>query len=156
MSSMAQYEAVALILTTDALIIVNTDEDVPHRLISLSELSSTDNNDPTLLALKLSPPMFASLKNNEEDCTVEMDPACRARVADYVRNTVGLLQLPSDFSPEHSEMSISPLLTPSTSIDGNSHEQALTFYVNPQNKNYFLSMLLLAKQQLQDYSFPIL
>lgn len=85
-----------------------------------------------------------------------MDPACRARVADYVRNTAGLLLLSEDLSPEQSEMSISPLLTPSHSVDGNGHEQLLTFYVNPQNRNYFLSMFSFAKQQRENHSFSVM
>lgn len=87
---------------------------------------------------------------------MEMDPACRARVADYVRNTVGLMQMSEDASPDHSEMSISPLLSPTRSTEGTGHEQLLSFYVNPQNRNYFLSMLGLAKQQCEDYCFPVM
>lgn len=150
-SNNSQYEAAALFLTADALVIVNTDEDVVSRVISLSELNALNNgSDPTLLCLKLSPPVA------KDECTVEMDPACRARVADYVRNTVGLMQMPDDVSPDHSEMSISPLLTPTGTTEGAGHEQLLSFYVNPQNRNYFLSMLDLAKQQREDYCFPVL
>lgn len=154
-SSCYLYEAVALILTAEALIIVNTDEDVIQRVISLSELNALNNsNDPTLLSIKLCPPVTQPAIKDE--LTVEMDPACRARVADYVRNTVGALQMPEDVSPDHSEMSISPLLTPTGAAEGGGHEQLLSFYLNPQNRNYFLSMLGLAQQQREDYCFPVL
>lgn len=153
-SNNSQYEAAALILTADALVIVNTDEDVVSRVITLSELNALNNgSDPTLLCLKLSPPVVNVVK---DECVIEMDPACRARVADYVRNTVGLMQMPEDVSPDHSEMSISPLLSPTRTTEGVAHEQLLSFYVNPQNRNYFLSMLQLAKQQREDYCFPVL
>lgn len=154
-SNACQYEAVALILTADALIIVNTDEDIISRVITLSELNTLNNSsDPTLLCLKLCPPIVHPVVKDE--CMVEMDPACRARVADYVRNTVGLLQMPDDVSPDHSEMSISPLLTPTGTTEGTGHEQLLSFYLNPQNRNYFLSMFGLAKQQSEDYCFSVL
>lgn len=160
-SNTCQYEAVALILTAEALIIVNTDEDVISRVLALTELIASNNaSDPTLLSLKLI--------KDDGGSPVEMDPACRARVADYVRNTVGLLQQQQqqqtndddDLSPDHSEMSVSPLLTPTgaaTAADGTAgHEQLLSFYLNPQNRNYFLSMLGLAKQQRENYCFHVL
>lgn len=156
-SNFSQYEAVALILTSDALIIINTDEDVSQRVISLSELKRADNgNDPTLLSLKVCAIAAPQVKINNEEFQAEMDPACRARVEDYVKSTAGLLLLTEDLSPEQSEMSISPLLTPSQSIDGNGNEQLLTFYVNPLSRNYFLSMFLLAKQQVGSYCFPVM
>lgn len=156
-SNFSQYEAVALILTSEALVIINTDEDTSQRVISLTELRSVESgNDPTLLSLKVCPFAVPVAKNTQHQECPEMDPACRARVADYVRSTAGLLLLAEDLSPEQSEMSISPLLTPSQSIDGNGNEQLLTFYVNPQSRNYFLSMFSLAKQQCEDRNFPVM
>ncbi|XP_017781523.1 PREDICTED: vacuolar protein sorting-associated protein 13B [Nicrophorus vespilloides] len=154
-TNISQYDAVALILTTESLVIIDVDEDMTQRVLSLSELSGVNNNDPTLLCLKLDPPKV-SLKT-EDDEIVEMDPVSRARVADYVRSTVGLMQLPDSQSPEHSEMSISPDSSPSGSPNGgNVEETLLTFYVNPQSRNYFLCVLTLAKQQWQEFNFPIL
>lgn len=151
------YEAIALILTSEALIIVNTDEDTSHRIISLSELTAVENSlDPTLLSLKLTMPTLQAPKSSDE-CAIEMDPDCRARVADYVRNTVGLMMLSSDLSPEQSEMSISPLETPTPSVDGTASEHTvLSFYVSPQNRNYFLNLFSLAKQLSEEYTFPVL
>lgn len=147
------YEGVALVLTTEALIIVNTTHDISQRVISLSELSGVDNrNDPTLLTLRLSPPHIVVPKD-EDECDVEMDPACRARVADYVRATVGILRIP-DISSEPSELAISTCPSPTTRNELY-NEQTLTFYVNPESRNYFLNILSLANQKHQNYSFPV-
>lgn len=148
-----QYKAVALILTTDVLIIVNTDEDVSQRVISLSELSGAQNSaDPTLLSFKIEPSVVPPKLQDE---VIEMDPACRARVVDYVRNTAGFIQFSEELGSDHSEMSVSPCPSPSSSLDIK-EQQVLTFYVNPQSRNYFLILLFLAQQQHQNYSFPVL
>lgn len=150
--SNGQYEGVALILTLDALIIANTDEDMPQRILSLSELSGVDYvTDPTLLTLKLTLPNLEDKSISQDECVVEMDATSRARVADYVRNTV-LMQLPDDMS-EQEEMSVSPDF--SVTNESFEKEQTLSFYVNPQNRNYFLNLLTLAKQQKQNYNFPV-
>ncbi|KAK4875062.1 hypothetical protein RN001_011484 [Aquatica leii] len=150
-----QYEAVTLILTTTHLVIINSEKDECHRIVTLTELLPVDNiTDPTLLNLRLMPSIPSSKPKDE--CLVEMDPACRARVADYVRNTVGVLHFPDDTSPDASEMGVSPCPSPTSIVDATKKESLLSFYVNPQNRNYFLTILTLAKHQLQNYSFPIL
>ncbi|KAJ8927593.1 hypothetical protein NQ314_019920 [Rhamnusium bicolor] len=150
-----QYESIALILTIDALIIINTDEDETQRIISLSELSVTPSNDPTMVVFKLSPPLVQV--KSEDETSIEMDPACRARVADYVRSTVGLLNLPESLlSPEHSEISISPLSSPGLVSNVSQECTILSFYVNPQSRNYFLCLFSLAKQHRHNYNFPVL
>lgn len=148
-----QYQALALILTVEALIIINMDEDITYKVISLSELNVIQNNDPTMLAFKLNPPL-PKIKNEEEGA-IEMDPVSRARVADYVKSTVGLLNLP-DNSPEHSDISISPLSTPGAEEKTSQETTILTYYINPQSKKYFLCLLALAKQQHLNYNFPVL
>lgn len=155
LSNDGQYERVALLLTTEALIIINTDEDTSQRIITLPELSGVDNTlDPTLLNLKLAPVPIPPI--NKDECDIDMDPACRARVADYVRNTVGLLQFPDGMSPDPSGMSVPPPVTPNSEIIQIGEPSTLCFYVTPQSRNYFVTILSLAKQQRQNYSFPVL
>ncbi|CAG9819390.1 unnamed protein product [Phaedon cochleariae] len=152
-SSSSQYEAIALILTLDALVIVNLDEDETQRIISLSELTVCPSSDPTLLVFKLTPPL--TQVESEEECAVEMDPVSRARVADYVKSTKGLLNLPDSVSAEHSDIDISPLSSPGAE-ETVQETPMLTFYVNLQSRNYFLCFLELAKQQQHSTNFPVL
>ncbi|XP_074031826.1 vacuolar protein sorting 13B isoform X2 [Leptinotarsa decemlineata] len=154
-SSTSQYESIALILTVDALIIVNLDEDETQRVISLSDLTVCPNNDPTLLVFKLTPPLVQA--KSEDECAAEMDPVSRARVADYVKSTKGLLNLPeSENGAEHSEIDISPLSSPGATENASEESTVLTYYVNLQCRNYFLCLLALAKQQRLNYNFPVL
>lgn len=150
-----EYRAVALILTTEYLIIANTDEDVTQRIISLPELNVNQvTPDPTLLSFRVVPVLPPVLRNTEEE-VVEMDPACRARVVDYVRSTVGLVHLRDDVSPAPSEMGAT--VSRCGSPGGSSRLDAvLNFYVSPQNRNYFLAVMGLAQQQRQNCSFPVL
>ncbi|KAJ8948160.1 hypothetical protein NQ318_009252 [Aromia moschata] len=151
----SEYSAIALILTIDALIVIDTDEDETQRIVSLSELTALQNNDPTMLAFKLTPPLVQV--KSEDEAALEMDPACRARVADYVRSTVGLLNLPDTMViSEHSDISISPLSSPCATPNVCEESTVLTYYVNPQSKNYFLCLLSLAKQHRHNYNFPVL
>nr|XP_023015386.1 vacuolar protein sorting-associated protein 13B-like [Leptinotarsa decemlineata] len=154
-SSTSQYESIALILTVDALIIVNLDEDETQRVISLSDLTVCPNNDPTLLVFKLTPPLVQA--KSEDECAAEMDLVSRARVADYVKSTKGLLNLPeSENGAEHSEIDISPLSSPGATENASEESTVLTYYVNLQCRNYFLCLLALAKQQRLNYNFPVL
>lgn len=159
-TNLGNYEAVTLILTTEALLIVNADEDVTQKILKLNELNGIDSaSDPTLLTLKLSLPKLQVPKlKNDDECVVELDPDSRARIADYVKNTVGLINFSSENqSSEHSEISISPDLSADESNDENQRVQTtLTFYVNPQSRNYFLCLLSLLKQEYETYSFPVL
>ncbi|XP_071057652.1 intermembrane lipid transfer protein VPS13B isoform X2 [Onthophagus taurus] len=153
-----QYEAVALILTTEVLIIVNTDDDLTQKVIKLEELCGIENNaDPTLLMLKLVPIRpVSSTRTKLDDCPGELDPISKARIQDYVRNTVGFITF-SDASSQHSDISISPDISVDETVEETTREQTgLNFYVNPQNKNYFLCLLSLAKQQHEPYNFPVL
>lgn len=148
----SKYNAITLILTIDALIIINTDEDCTERIISISELTILENKDPTVLEFKLTPSLVHV--KSEDETAIEMDPASRARVADYVRSTVGILNLPV-LQSDHSDISISPLSSPDIP-DVSPELTVLTFYVNPQSRNYFLRLLALAKQHRHNYNFPVL
>lgn len=149
-----EYRAVALILTTEYLIIANTDEDVTERIISIPEINiKQTSSDPTLLSFRVVPVSPPVLRNAEEE-VAEMDAACRARIVDYVRSTVGLMHLRDDVSPESSEMGA---VSRCGSPGGSSRLDAvLNFYVSPRNKNYFIAVLGLAQQQRQNCSFPVL
>ncbi|XP_044753199.1 vacuolar protein sorting-associated protein 13B isoform X2 [Coccinella septempunctata] len=153
-----QYASVALIITNKNLIIVNADEDVVQNSIILSEVEPLkSNSDPTLLSLELVPTKPIVLKV-EDDVIVEMDPASRARVADYVKNTVGMLQVAGG-SKGPSEMSISPLSSPGGGNDSEAEsKKVLSFYVNPQDRNYFLCLLAMAKHENLDMcnNYPVL
>lgn len=150
-----EYEAVALVLTTEALIVINLDDDRTKRIDDLSVLDVMDNNDPTILSFKITEPVVQV--KTEDELIIEMDPDCRARVADYVRNTVGLLNLTDNKSTDHSDISISPLSSPGTTICPKEEEATvLSYFVNPQNRNYFICLLSLIKQQKENYNFSVL
>jgi vacuolar protein sorting-associated protein 13B len=135
------FKGIGLILTSDALIIVNIDDDIVKRIISLSQVQAiASDHDPTYLSFRIT-------KKTEEECVVEMDPACRARVADYVRSTASLLQLPGEVTHDHSEMSATHL---------HDDNEQINCYVNPQNRNYFVCLLSLARHMNTNYSFPVL
>ncbi|KAL3269016.1 hypothetical protein HHI36_008100 [Cryptolaemus montrouzieri] len=157
-ASDAQYTSVALIITNKNLVIINLDDDVIQDTISLSELEAVKGNgDPNLLSLELVPRQTTVLKVVDE-LNIEMDPTSRARVADYVKNTLGLLQV-TNHSREPSEMSISPLSSPGGRNDENAESKTVfTFYVNPQDRNYFLCLLSIAKHEhLNSYNnYPVL
>lgn len=54
LSSFGNYEPVSLILTLDAFIIVNMDEDMTQRILCLNEVVACENAcDPTLMIIKL-------------------------------------------------------------------------------------------------------
>ncbi|KAI4462018.1 vacuolar protein sorting-associated protein 13b [Holotrichia oblita] len=158
-TNFGNYEAVALVLTSTALLVINTDEDMTQKILKLTELSGVDNSsDPTLLTLKLTSlkPQTTKVRDDDEGA-VELDPASRARIADYVKNTVGLMIASENQSSEHSEISISPDQSADESNDEYQREQTtLTFYVSPHNRNYFLCLLSLLKQDYETYSFPVL
>lgn len=154
----SEYEPVALILTSDSLIVINTDDDVIVRMVSLSDLFISEGGGvPTMLSFRIrSPPVVLPMDKSEDEGPVQMDPACRARVADFVRSTNSLLLLSDDISVEHSEASGSPVRTPDVlSTVGNS-EEVLSFYLNQQARNYFLGLFLLVKQQSDTCCFPML
>lgn len=151
-----KFDPVTLILTLEALIVISNEEDCPQRVITLSEVNINQGSDPALLTFKLSPPP-AKTKASETDGVIEMDPVSRARVADYVKNTAGHLHLPATVPSEaHSGLSISPLSTPDLDENATQESTVLTFFVNPQSRNYFLCLFALAKHQHQNYNFPVL
>lgn len=158
-TNFGNYEAVALVLTPGALLVINTDEDMTQKMLKLTELCGVDSpNDPTQLTMKLTLPTPQVAKaTTDDEGPIELDAASRARIADYVKNTVGLMIGSENQSSEHSEISISPDQSVDESNEEHQGEQAtLTFYVNPESRNYFLCLLSLLKQDYETYSFPVL
>lgn len=71
----------------------------------------------------------------------------RARVEEYVRtSSTGLASLPTD-SDDQSDNS-EPIIPPA--------DDTITFYVSPDSRNYFLSLLNVAKRQSQGKGFQVL
>ncbi|PNF20823.1 hypothetical protein B7P43_G12077 [Cryptotermes secundus] len=137
------YEAVALVLTTRALFLVDIEEDLTRRILSLAELSAVEHlSDPTLLCFQFQP-------------AVELEAASHARVVDFVRRSSGMVaDIAHDSAQSEVESSLpgSPVLPePPDSTD-----TLLMFYVNPQSRNYFLSVLALAKRQSEGRGFAVL
>lgn len=150
--SNGQYEAVALILTLESLVIANLDEDMAQRTLRLTELSCSNVTiDPTLITLKLKliTDEIKPIDDDDDDAIVEMDPISRARVADYVRSTVGVLNFPGYLENETDSDSFTTNVTLPT------NEQILSFYVSPTHRNYFLCLFEICKQQKMKYNFPI-
>ncbi|XP_060527776.1 intermembrane lipid transfer protein VPS13B isoform X2 [Cylas formicarius] len=155
-SSSGVYSAVALVLTTDSVSVIGLEEDDLQKIVPLTDIDVNRSNDPTLLSLKLTPPPKQKETNNEDEASMEMDPVMRARVADYVRSTVGLLNLP-DANSEHSDISISPLSSPELSPVSSVEEcTVLNFYVSTHTMNYFVCLLNLAKQESTANHFSVL
>lgn len=142
-TSSGSYEAVALVLTTRALFLVDMEEDVTRRVLSLAEVSGMEHTaDPTLLCFRF-------------QTAVEVEAASRARVVDFVRHSSGMVP---DIAPDgtQSEAESSFSSSPVLSETPGSTDASLVFYVNPQSRNYILSLLALAKRQSEGRGFPVL
>lgn len=87
-----------------------------------------------------------------------MDPVCRARVADYVKNASGLVQISSlGSTSNHSDIDVSPIPSQtSTPLQYSTVQPSITFIVNPQSRKYFCNILTLVQQQSQDNIFKVL
>ncbi|KAJ8868198.1 hypothetical protein PR048_032007 [Dryococelus australis] len=137
------YKPVALVLTTQALFVVDSEEDVTQRVLSLSELCVAERcPDPTLLSFQFKMPAMP----------MDMDPASHARVVDYVRHSTSLMHGGND--DIHSEAGTSQ-------SEGSSCEQGhldtpLTFLISPLWRNYFVCVLELAKRHSQGRGFAVL
>ena len=139
------YKAITLILTTQALFLIDTEEDLTKRVLSLTELSGIDQpSDPTLLSFHLQAP-------------VETEAALNARVVDFVRHTSGMVAEIGNYTAgNQSEPEESSSLGSPVNSEQDKNTDPLQFYVNPQSRNYFLSVLALAKRQSQGQGFSVL
>ncbi|XP_059469479.1 intermembrane lipid transfer protein VPS13B isoform X2 [Neocloeon triangulifer] len=136
-------EAVVLMLSTQYFMVVVQETEQIKNLIPVTDLKpKMDEKDPTLLSVAIE-----QLSSNAE---VEDYP--QARVEDFVR---------------HSSMTYIPEST--TNIDGNSTPYSsfesensenltkpLNFFINPQLRKYFHSVLVLAQRQAQNRGFAVL
>ncbi|PSN31470.1 hypothetical protein C0J52_23169 [Blattella germanica] len=89
------YKAVALVLTTQALFLIDTEEDVTRRVLALSELSGMDHpSDPTLLSFRL-------------QAVMETDAVSHSRIVDFVRRSSGMVvEISRGGTPSEAESSI--------------------------------------------------
>lgn len=144
------FEAVSLVLTNHALFLVNIEGDNIQRVLSPSEITNFDHSlDPSLLCFYFqAPPNLAQAPSYP----IQMDPTSHARIMDYVRQSSGLIHIVNDSAllEQDSTASSSP------AIELQSVENALSLYVNPQLRNYFISALILSKRQNQGKGFPVL
>ncbi|CAG9862164.1 unnamed protein product [Phyllotreta striolata] len=158
-SNASQYETVALILTTDVLIVFSLEQDAVQKVLNLSELAVCPSNDPTLLVFKIIASDSPKVNKEPDEESIDMDPDSRARVEDYVKKTTNFMLSPKKY--EYSDevaISVSPLSSVSSQCGENTEEKStlLTYYVNLQNRNYFLCLLELALKRRHYYSFEIL
>ncbi|XP_066581689.1 intermembrane lipid transfer protein VPS13B isoform X2 [Prorops nasuta] len=137
---------VTLVLTRQALLLVNTTEDSVEKIFSLKELISIDHSSESN-TLCFYCPRQTSQSNQLLSPEREMDQEMRARVAEYVRtSSTGLASIStnSDGEPDAFEAMAQPL------------EHTLTFYVGSDSRNYLLSLFNIAKRQSQGFGFPVL
>lgn len=172
-------QAVSLVLTRKALLVVNIAEDTTEKVFTLNELTSVDHpSDTTMICLHCPPTVtqpatpsspreyrevystyiiidmianFGLIGDSNEiifdGFFVQMDQEMRARVEEYVRtSSTGLASLPTD-SDAQSDSS-----EPAMPLADNT----ITFYVAPDSRNYFLSLLNTAKRQSQGKGFKVL
>jgi vacuolar protein sorting-associated protein 13B len=139
----ASGSSIALVLTTWALFLVDTEQDITTRVISLAELSGVEYPSvPTLLCLRFQP-------------AVEMEATSHARVVDFVRHSLGMVaDTARDGAQSEAESSLSgsPVLSEPQGLT----DTPLMFHVNQQSRNYFLSILALAKRQSEGRGFSVL
>lgn len=79
-----------------------------------------------------------------------MEDYPQARVEDYVRHS-GMVYIPE---PTATDGSTTPFST--TSENSDNINKPLRFFINPQLRNYFFGMLVLAQRQSQNKGFATL
>lgn len=137
-------EAVTLLLTVHALFLINVEQDNVQKVLSLSELTSIEkSDDPTLISLCFQHPV----------ASLETDASSRARVVNFVRQGGGLVTSASDCSPSDSGSSNSCGFV---KVEPRTFQTVLTFIVNPQQRDYLISLLTVIKRQCQGRGFPVL
>ncbi|XP_032691389.1 vacuolar protein sorting-associated protein 13B isoform X2 [Odontomachus brunneus] len=139
--------AVTLVLTRQALLLVNMAEDSVERIFSLKELTSVDHITESTMLCLYCPPVATQSSRSLSPAEHEMDQEMRARVAEYVRTSSTGLASVSTNSDKQSDTfeKVSP-----------HPEHTLTFYVCPDTRNYLLSLFNIAKRQNQGFGFAVL
>ncbi|XP_015175870.1 PREDICTED: vacuolar protein sorting-associated protein 13B isoform X1 [Polistes dominula] len=139
--------AVTLVLTRQALLLVNIAEDSVEKILPLKELTSIDHSSESTMLCLYCPPATTQTSRALSPTEHEMDQEMRARVAEYVRtSSTGLASLSTN-SDEQSD-----ILESSTT----NSEHTFTFYVCPETRNYLLSLFNIAKRQSQGSGFTVL
>ncbi|CAB3369189.1 Hypothetical predicted protein [Cloeon dipterum] len=135
-------EAVVLVLSTQYFMVAIQETEQIKHLIPVTDLKpKLDENDPTLLSLAVE-----QLGTNAE---VEDYP--QSRVEDFVRQS-GVAFVRDAGSPNGSATPFSSL----NSDNLDSPSKPLNFFVNPQLRKYFFSVLVLAQRQAQNKGFAVL
>ncbi|GLH10327.1 Vacuolar protein sorting-associated protein 13 [Gryllus bimaculatus] len=136
------YEAVALVLCTHALFLVNLEDDTTKRILPLVEVSSFDHpSDPTLVCFQIC-----------TDDTLTPEVSSHDRVVDFVRRSTGLVH-GAGFETQTDQESLRGTFVAGEGINT---ETPLTFFVNPQSRSYFLSLFSLIKRQCEGKGFTTL
>ncbi|XP_070530231.1 intermembrane lipid transfer protein VPS13B isoform X2 [Cardiocondyla obscurior] len=139
--------AVTLVLTRQALLLVNMAEDSVERIFSLKELTSVDHITESTMLCLYCPPTAIQLNRPLSPAEHEMNQEMRARVEEYVRTSSTGLASVSTNSDRQSDIFERASPHP---------EHTLTFYVCPDTRNYLLSLFNIAKRQNQNSGFTVL
>ncbi|KAL6262831.1 hypothetical protein P5V15_005621 [Pogonomyrmex californicus] len=139
--------AVTLVLTRQALLLVNMAEDSVERIFSLKELTSVDHITESTMLCLYCPPTAIQLSRPLSPAEHEMNQEMRARVEEYVRTSSTGLASVSTNSDRQSDIFERASPHP---------EHTLTFYVCPDTRNYLLSLFNQAKRQNQGSGFAVL
>ncbi|XP_050449510.1 intermembrane lipid transfer protein VPS13B isoform X1 [Cataglyphis hispanica] len=139
--------AVILVLTRQALLLVNMAEDSVERIFSLRELTSVDHIAESTMLCLYCPPAATQLNRPLSPVEHEMNQEMRARVEEYVRTSSTGLASVSTNSDKQSDTFEKTSPHP---------EHTLTFYVCPDTRNYLLSLFNIAKRQNQGSGFVVL
>ncbi|EZA51369.1 Vacuolar protein sorting-associated protein 13B [Ooceraea biroi] len=139
--------AVTLVLTRQALLLVNMAEDSVERIFSLKELTSVDHITESTMLCLYCPPAATQSSRPLSPAEHEMNQEMRARVEEYVRTSSTGLASVSTNSDRQSDTFERTSPHP---------EHTLTFYVCPDTRNYLLSLFNIAKRQNQGSGFAVL
>ncbi|XP_039314180.1 vacuolar protein sorting-associated protein 13B [Solenopsis invicta] len=139
--------AVTLVLTRQALLLVNLAEDSVERIFSLKDLTSVDHITESTMLCLYCPPTAIQLSRPLSPAEHEMNQEMRARVEEYVRTSSTGLASVSTNSDRQSDTFERTSPHP---------EHTLTFYVCPDTRNYLLSLFNIAKRQNQGSGFAVL
>ncbi|XP_008205594.1 vacuolar protein sorting-associated protein 13B isoform X1 [Nasonia vitripennis] len=144
--------AVTLVLTRQALLIVNIAEDSVEKIYPLKDLVGADHpSDSSMLRLHClsnSPPQHFRKMSPVEQVEVHMDQAMRARVAEFLRTSSTGIASVSTNSDAQSEINDAVSIPDS--------ENSLTFYINSDSRSYLLSVFNVAKRQSQENGFVVI
>lgn len=148
---------VVLIVTYEAIIMIDINEDVIRKIIAVTEIHNIQTSDASEIRISLVPAPRPVVQN-VEPYEIEMDPVSRARVADYVKNAAGLVQmspLQSTSNSEDGSGGPSNRITP-VKLPAMATQPCFVIYVDPNIRTYLYDMLILVKQQNQNNTFKIL